>query len=298
MTIRWIAIDWGTPNLRAWAMGDAGPLAEATSQTGMGQLAPSQFEPALIALIAPWLTAPVTRVLSCGMIGARQGWQEAPYRQIPCSPLAASDLLRVRARDPRLDLYIAPGLIQPEPADVMRGEETRIAGVLAQRPDFGGIICHPGTHSKWVQIADGKVIAFQTYLTSELFALLSTRSVLRHGLAEGWDDTAFDQGVDEALSRPEKIAARLFSLRAEFLLHGLDPAKARARLSGLLIGIELAGAKSYWLGGRIMLVGSASLAAGYDRALKAQGLVPELLDATTCTLAGLQQLHLMMEPPQ
>jgi 2-dehydro-3-deoxygalactonokinase len=293
MDITWIAVDWGTSNLRAWAMGPAGPLAQATSDEGMGKLAPAEFEPALLRLISPWLTKH-TPVLACGMVGARQGWAEAKYRATPCTPVDAAGILHVPTHDPRLTFHIAPGLSQDRPADVMRGEETQVAGVLALHPGFDGVICHPGTHSKWVHVSAGEVVSFQTYMTGELFALLSTQSVLRHGMAEGWDDAGFDAGVADALQSPDKFAARLFSLRAELLLHGLTSAQSRARLSGLLIGIELAGAKPYWLGQRVMLVGAPALAASYTRALISQGLAPETLDATACTLAGLTRLHSQM----
>ncbi len=294
MDITWIAVDWGTSNLRVWAMGPQGPLAEATSDDGMGKLTPDQFEPALLRLIGPWLTAPKTPVLACGMVGARQGWAEAKYRATPCTPIDAAGILHVPTHDPRLTFHIAPGLSQGRPADVMRGEETQVAGVLALHPGFDGVICHPGTHSKWVHVSAGEVVSFQTFMTGEMFALLSTQSVLRHGMGQDWDDAAFDAGVADALQSPDKFAARLFSLRAEFLLHGLTPAQARARLSGLMIGIELAGAKPYWLGQKVMLVGAPALAANYTRALKSQGLTPQTLDATACTLAGLTSLHSQM----
>jgi 2-dehydro-3-deoxygalactonokinase len=289
--INWIAVDWGTSNLRAWAMGARGPLAEATSDDGMGKLAPDAFEPALLRLISPWLTAPHIAVLACGMVGARQGWREAPYRAVPCTPVAASGILHVPTLDPRITVRIAPGLSQSRPADVMRGEETQIAGALALHPGFDGVLCLPGTHSKWVHVSAGEVVSFQTYMTGELFALLSTQSVLRHGMAAGWDDAAFDDGLSDALSRPDRIAAKLFALRAEGLLHGLTPARARARLSGLLIGIELAGAKPYWLGQNVKFIGAPALSANYARALATQGVATDSLDATACTLAGLSALH-------
>ena len=131
MDISWIAVDWGTSNLRAWAMGPQGPLAQATSDDGMGKLTPDQFEPALLRLIGPWLTTPQT-VLACGMVGARQGWVEAKYRSLPCTPVDAAAILHVPTNDPRITFHIAPGLSQNRPADVMRGEETQVAGVLAR----------------------------------------------------------------------------------------------------------------------------------------------------------------------
>ncbi len=291
MQASWIAVDWGTSNLRAWAMGQTGIEAHATNDKGMGQLKPDQFEAALLEVIAPWLTARTT-VLACGMVGARQGWVEARYRAVPCPPTDPAALTRVTTNDPRLDVRIAPGLSQDRPADVMRGEETQLAGALALHPGFDGVFCLPGTHSKWVHVSAGEVVSFQTYMTGEMFSLLSTQSVLRHSLtAEGWDDAAFDDGLSDALSRPDRIAARLFSLRAEGLLHAMTAPQARARLSGLLIGIELAGAKPYWLGQSVKLIGAQNLSALYARALGLQGLQAETEDATACTLAGLSALY-------
>jgi 2-dehydro-3-deoxygalactonokinase len=288
----WIAVDWGTSNLRAWAMGpDGAVLAEATSDEGMAKLARKEFEPALLRLIAPWLGTGQTQVTACGMVGSRQGWCEAPYRTVPCTPLDPAAQVTAPATDPRILVHIAPGLKQTSPADVMRGEETQIAGALRLMPGYDGVLCLPGTHSKWAQISAGEVVSFQTFMTGELFAFLSEASVLRHGMqGNGWDEPAFDTAVSDAISHPERIAARLFSLRAEGLIAGLTPAAARSRLSGLLIGIELAGSKPYWLGQPVALIGAEKLSASYARALKAQGADPRLLSATDCTLAGLATL--------
>jgi 2-dehydro-3-deoxygalactonokinase len=288
----WIAVDWGTSNLRAWAMGAAGVIAAAHSDEGMGKLARDGFEPALLQLIGPWLGAAVTPVVACGMVGSRQGWHEAPYRAVPCTPLDRGALVVVPTTDARIRMMIAPGLKQASPADVMRGEETQIAGALALHPAYDGVLCLPGTHAKWAQISAGEVVSFQTFMTGEMFALLSTASVLRHGIGgEGWDDAAFDAGLSDALSRPEKIAARLFGLRAEGLIGGLSPVAAKSRLSGLLIGIELAAARPYWLGQQVSIIGAEGLSASYARALQIQGVTARLLPATACTLAGLASLY-------
>ncbi len=285
----WIAVDWGTTNLRAFAMKSGAKIAEVISDDGMGKLARDAFEPALISLIAPWLSGTRrTPVIACGMVGSRQGWHEAPYRTTPCAALDPAALIRVPTTDPRILMHIVPGLRQNKPADVMRGEETQIAGALALTPGFDGVFCLPGTHSKWVHVSAGEVVSFQTFMTGELFALLSTQSVLRHGMTGvGWDDAAFDAGLSDALSRPEKLAANLFSLRAEGLLANLAAPQARARLSGLLIGVELAAAKPYWLGQPIAIIGADALSATYARALAAQGTTPTLIPAAETVLAGL-----------
>jgi 2-dehydro-3-deoxygalactonokinase len=287
----WIAVDWGTSNLRAWAMGRDQILDEARSDDGMGHLARTDFEAALLRLIGPWLGDGPMQVVACGMVGSRQGWHEAPYRTVPCTPLDPGALVHVPTRDRRLKVRIAPGLKQTRPADVMRGEETQIAGALAMTPAFDGVLCLPGTHTKWAHVSAGEVVSFQTFMTGEMFGLLSEHSILRHGLQDsGWQEDAFDQAVSDALSRPERLGAWLFALRAEGLIAGLPAAAARARLSGLLIGMELAGARPYWLGQPVALIGAEKLSRLYARALAAQGAAVQVLPGTACTLAGLAAL--------
>lgn len=288
----WIAVDWGTTTCRAWAMGPGGRvLAEGRSDKGMGALARDGFEPALREVIAGWAPAPV---VACGMVGSRQGWIEAAYTAVPCAP---EDFTTVSApvTDPVPSVTIVGGVKQEKPADVMRGEETQIAGYLAARPGFDGVICLPGTHTKWAQISAGEIVSFRTAMTGELFALLSERSVLRHSIAGGWDGEAFAAAVSETLSRPESLAARLFSVRAESLLHDLGGAAARAQVSGLLIGAELAAMRPYWLGLDIAIVGENRLNLLYAEALRAQGLTPTLASGDEMTRAGLASAHARLE---
>ncbi len=282
----WIAVDWGTSNLRAWAMREDVPVAEASSGKGMSSLKQSEFEPALLELIEPWLGAGTNMIVACGMVGSRQGWCEAPYAAVPTRPMSPI-LARPDVRDPRLSVHIVPGLKQVNPPDVMRGEETQIAGFLRKEPSFDGILCLPGTHTKWAQISAGEVVSFRTFMTGETFGLLAKSSVLRHSIGTGWDADAFEAAVSETIARPEAIASKLFALRADDLVNGASQDAARARLSGLLIGMELAAARAYWLGQRIILIGDNRLCAHYDSALSSQGAATELADATAITLAGL-----------
>lgn len=288
----WIAVDWGTSNLRAWAMSAAGEVLDhARSDAGMASLTPPEFEPALLRIIEHWLGTGTTPVFACGMIGARQGWLEAPYRATPC-PAQTDAPVSAPSLDPRIAVYLIPGISQNSPADVMRGEETQIAGYLAQNPDFDGILCLPGTHSKWVHVSAREIVSFRSFMTGELFALLSEKSVLRHSIGtQGWSDAAFAEALETTLSRPESLAASLFALRAAQLLHDQTPQIARARLSGLLIGAELAAAKPYWLGQPVALIGAAQLTQTYATALGAQGVSPQIADGSAMTLAGLTAAH-------
>ncbi len=267
-------------------MQGATPLANADSVDGMASLTPEAFEPALLNLISDWLGPEPTAVIACGMVGAKQGWVEAPYVAVPTMPLAPPVL--VKTKSSVISVHIIPGLQQPNPADVMRGEETQIAGFLALNPGWDGVICMPGTHSKWVLVSAGEVVNFQTFMTGELFATLSQHTVLRHSIAAvGWDETAFFEAVEDAISKPERIAARLFSLRAEDLLNSQPKSTARSRLSGLLIGAELAASRPYWLGQNIAIIGADKTADIYASALARQGAPATITDPTRMTLAGL-----------
>ncbi|WP_040645538.1 2-dehydro-3-deoxygalactonokinase [Rubellimicrobium thermophilum] len=284
----WIAVDWGTSNLRAWAMTEAGePLAEARSDRGMGRLRREDFEGALRDIIGDWLGGGRMPVLICGMAGARQGWAEAGYARVPGPPLAKG--LTPAPSGPDLDVRIVPGLAQDDPPDVMRGEETQVAGFLALNPGWDGVLCLPGTHSKWVRLSAGEVVGFRSFMTGELYAAIAAHTVLRHSLAgEGWDEGAFAAALTEGMARPEALASRLFAIRAESLLTALSPAAARARLSGLLIGAEIQAARGWWLGERVALIGTGRLAGHYRAALAMQGVDAALTDDTAVTLAGLQ----------
>jgi len=285
---RWIAVDWGTSNLRVWIMEGTHTVAQAQSDKGMGALSRDGFETALLALIDPHLSDQKLPVVCCGMVGSRQGWAEAAYLTVPCAPPGAQAVTHVAAIDPRIDVAILPGLKQARPPDVMRGEETQIAGFLKAQPGFDGILCLPGTHTKWVHISAGEIISFKTFMTGEIFALLSENSVLRHSLGDdGFDNTAFAAAVEDAMSRPQTLAADLFGLRAGSLIAGLGAATVRARLSGLLIGAELAAARPYWLGQNVAIIGANSLAELYRDGLAAQGVTASLHDTTEMTLAGL-----------
>ena len=289
--VAWIAVDWGTSHLRAWLMSRAGHVIERrASDDGMGGLTRDVFEPALRTLVGDALPAPV---IACGMVGSRQGWVEAPYASVPCAPPGTDAAVTVSHTN--LKVRVLPGVKQDSPADVMRGEETQIAGFLARQPRFDGVICLPGTHTKWAHVSAGEIVSFRTAMTGELFALLTEQSVLRHSVGQGWDADAFSAGVDQTLSRPETLAASLFSLRAEGLVAGLDGDAARARLSGLLIGAELAAMRPYWLGQAVAIVGAEALSAAYATALETQGVPVERADAEEMTLAGLTAAYAQMQ---
>ena len=240
-----VAIDWGTSNLRLWVMDDKGDvLAEARSDKGMSQLKPADYPYILDELLADYDLPASLSIVICGMAGARAGWQEAPYLFLPVSFTdLASHVIEVT--DYRWPVFIIGGMAQREAKpDVMRGEETLLYGAyrsqtLAQQT----IICLPGTHSKWVRLNGDEVTSFTSFMTGELYQLISHHSLLASLIDQDeFDEAAFQQAVQDGYGNPQNLGADLFGLRAANLLnhhYGKAPA---SRLSGLLIGAEIAGA--------------------------------------------------------
>ena len=129
----WIAVDWGSSNLRMWALNKKNEILDSfSSNDGMLGLENDDFEPLLSDKISNWVSGDFSiPILCCGMVGAKQGWMEAPYATVPYSLMQETDSVKVTCTDNRLDVRILGGLKQNNPADVMRGEETQIRGFLS-----------------------------------------------------------------------------------------------------------------------------------------------------------------------
>ena len=147
----------------------------------------------------------------------------------------------------------------------MRGEETQIAGFLNQSPNFNGSICLPGTHSKWVEIRNNNIIKFKTFMTGELFEIISKNSVLIHSVeAEKIDKMELLKSVDKIFKNPELFSNALFQLRADDLINSKGPTIYKSRLSGYLLAIELLGSVEFWKNNDIVLIGNPDLTEMYQ----------------------------------
>ena len=289
----WVAVDWGTSNVRAWGISADGSHTFAVgSDKGMGKIARAEFPSVLNELIGDKVSGKAD-VIICGMAGARQGWMEAPYVDTP------ADLHELFSRsvspegaDARFVSRILPGVAQRTVGreDVMRGEETQLLGLLAMRPGFEGTAILPGTHSKWVEIRDGRILRFSSAMTGELYEVLSQHSVLRHSFAGEITGPTTEQGVaegiDAGISRPDLFTALAFRTRAAGLLAGKGADWCSGYLSGLLVGTEIGGHRD-WLGaGAVPLIGSARFGRLYGAALKSIGVESFAIDAADATIAG------------
>ena len=286
-------VDWGTSNLRIWLVDSQGAvLGERQSPEGMGSLDKAAY-PAVLEGHLSALGAPSDLpVVVAGMAGARTGWREAPYVETP-APLVGLFQHAVQPEGVSRPVYILPGVCQREGGayDVMRGEETQLAGALEQGLD-NALFCLPGTHSKWALVEDGQVRRFSTVMTGELFNLISRQSILRLSVPEDGDAEAdpeiFDAAVAQALEPGFALTSVLFSIRAEGLLAPDARINPAARLSGLLIGAEIAAIRDdLHRYGKAYLIGTGKLTRLYARSITKAGGEPVMLDGGLLVRRGL-----------
>ena len=295
-TSYWLAADWGTSYLRVWVIDKRGTVIERfKANCGMAHISSDQYEKEFLKLVEPLLSeSELTKVICCGMAGSQQGWCETLYLQVPCKPHSVDHARQVKTMDARIQVYILPGIKQISPPDVMRGEETQIKGFLSLNKEFDGIICLPGTHTKWVHVSAGELVSFQTFMTGEIFSLLSKQSVLKHNMNyDSWDSDIFLSSVGDSISQPAVFSSALFSMRAQSLVStGANKfAQNFSRLSGLLIGMELVASRPYWLGQNVAVIGDTKIANAYFEALKGQGIHLMMANAERMTLEGLKSAY-------
>jgi 2-dehydro-3-deoxygalactonokinase len=286
------AIDWGTTNLRVWLLDRTGAvLGERASGEGMRACMPDRFEPVMESHLAALGAPAALPVVVAGMAGARGGWREAAYLSAPVGLDALHEGAVVVPHAVR-DVRILPGICQRAPGreDVMRGEETQLAGAVA-RGLADGLVCLPGTHSKWAAIEAGRLVSFTTFMTGELFAVLGAHTILKDTLGEGGfepGDPAFRGGVEDMLVEGAGLTGKLFSLRAAGLLDAGSAPHPRARLSGLLIGAEIAAARAaHGVEHEVGLVASGTQAELYRTALGLAGFGCRVMDGGALVRRGL-----------
>jgi 2-dehydro-3-deoxygalactonokinase len=289
-----IALDWGTSNLRATLLGANGDTLEARSAPGGVMAVPDRdFAGALLSLCGDWLEAHALPVIASGMVGSRQGWQEAPYLDCPADlASAARQCIQVElktATGASRRVHIAAGLrcLHEDGAyDVMRGEETQIWG--AGIPDSRCCVL-PGTHSKWAWTgAKGQVARFRTYLTGELYGLLTQHGILGRLMVHGQaQPAAFEAGVRRGLAGHHQATHLLFAARTAGLMGQVEPEGLPDYLSGMLLGIEIAAATEAGgqaaVAGGVTLIGDDGLCSRYETALGLAGIASTRAPAEATT---------------
>lgn len=291
-----IGLDWGTTSARAYRIDARGEVLDVRSAAlGIQNVRDGAFDAALATLLGDWQRIDAPR-LACGMIGSRQGWLEAPYCETPVSLAALGEGI---SAVPRANIGIVPGVRTRDAhgmPDVMRGEETQIFGAMARSAALssGSVAVLPGTHSKWVRVAGRRIERFTTYITGELFGVLSQHSILGRlaganagGAAPG---EAFRRGVQHARDVKAGLASLVFSARSAVLVGDLPAEDSLEYLSGVLIGDEIRAGLASGDRPRV-LIGEPALCDRYATALREFGMT-EIETPGDTAPAGLWQIAL------
>lgn len=289
-----IAVDWGSTHFRAKLLVEGSVLDSTSASDGIRNLAGRDCETVLSELCGPWRDRhPKARVLVSGMAGAREGWREVPYVAVPCGIAEIAEGIIEVESEAFGPVRLVPGVRWDDPdtntTDLMRGEETQVAGLLESLPSEGAAVCLPGTHSKWVLCRKGRIRSFRTWLTGEAYERLTRDSLVSgDGTPADPEDEAFALGV-EAMQGPGGLLHHLFLGRTHMLAGRIGPSQVRSFVSGLLVGHEITEALAFAGEHPVHLLGESPAALATAAGLTLLG-VPHVRIAGDTQLDGLLRL--------
>ncbi|EOY5724313.1 2-dehydro-3-deoxygalactonokinase [Enterobacter cloacae] len=286
MTSRYIAIDWGSTNLRAWLCQGEQCLESRQSAAGVTRLNGKSPEAVLAEVTQNWRDS-ATPVVMAGMVGSNVGWKIAPYLPVPAHFSAIGEQLTSVGDN----IWIIPGLCvsRDDNHNVMRGEETQLLGARTLSPS--SVYVMPGTHCKWVQADAEQIHDFRTVMTGELHHLLLAHSLVGAGLPEQAPSAAaFSAGLARGIASPD-VLPQLFEVRASHVLGNLPREQVSEFLSGLLIGAEVASMREF-VGHEqaVTIVAGAALTSRYEQAFRAIGREVSTVSGDTAFQAGIRSI--------
>jgi 2-dehydro-3-deoxygalactonokinase len=244
-------------------------------------------------------------IIVSGMASSSIGMEELPYAELPFESNGSQASVRVFKDFNGMDapLLLVSGLKSHE--DVMRGEEAQLIGLLKLNEiTIQGsekiVFVFPGTHSKHIVVQDRFVTDFHTYMTGEIFNIMTEHSILKDSVHSSSDSDlknqesikAFLKGVE--ISGTSALLHSLFTVRTGQLFGQFTKEQNSFYLSGLLIGSELRQLKdgNY---DRLIICSGKHLYEHYKLAAEAISLKlnttfiqPELIDKAT--IAGQVQI--------
>lgn len=322
-------IDMGTTNCRVFLTEGSRLWARVEAPFGVRDVAggksPTHLRESLEALIVEAARQAAVAGLSnmpkyavgAGMLTSREGVMEIPHISAPASVI---DLARHMQRlSPSLagpiDLLLVPGIRTGVPgvrtgkasnletvlrSDVMRGEETLVAGLLATgRIEANGALLNLGSHWKWIWVDGEKRIArSRTALTGELIHVTQAHTLLASGLPKTRPSTLHEEWLERGSreARRSGLSRALFCVR---LLEQATQGTAEERLSflyGAFLEMEMlafAQDESFVDVDLICITGPSALAAAWKQRLEQMRLRVEVIpeeDRDQAYLAGLKRI--------
>ena len=239
-------------------------------------------------------------IVISGMASSSIGMVELPYARLPFDLSGHEAILHKieRNTDFQHDILLISGVRSDD--DVMRGEETQLIGLinLLKLPitdDFVFVL--PGTHSKHVYIEKGHIVRFHTFMTGEMFQIISNHSILKDSIElvdlehlSPFEWAFFTKGVQD--TEGANMLNLFFKIRTNQLFNKCTKKENALYLSGLLMGSELrelvkniANPDNLGTEGALILCSGNNLFTFYQSAIVALGLSertiivpPDMLD--------------------
>jgi len=252
------SVDWGTSSLRVRFIeitnNSTTVLHETSNHYGCGYVFDLykneknsvDREDYFLNFLHPYLTLPEiisseypVPVVISGMATSSIGIRELPYAALPFAVDGSSLRYDIIPHSSQFnhDVLLLSGICSTN--DVMRGEEIQVIGLQQNyNPSAEALFILPGTHSKHIRVKENHIVSFKTYITGELFQLLSTHSLLKNSIVKSSviDKKSFRKGLARSGGN---LLHDIFTIRASSLLQKAENSSNYSFLSGLLIGTEL-----------------------------------------------------------
>lgn len=317
-----IYVDMGTTNTRAWLMEGSNVLAREVAPVGIRDSAreksPNLIRKRLHELITRLRRdnsgqCRPTHIAAAGMISSSLGLAEVPHVAAP----AGLDELSAAAQWHRFDevsdlpILLVPGVRcgpaspkveQIDSLDVMRGEETLCAGLIALSVvSRSGVVLNLGSHWKAIQLdAEGRVSCSITSLSGELVHATQQHTILVGSVATSWPDRLSARWVKSGmeLARLSGLSRALFCARLLDLSQEGSPEDRLAFVVGAFIATDLDALRNRGALNsqrEVGIIGSSALSEAWRFALGNAGIPSAIIDSATVESAFLTTLRLILE---
>lgn len=185
-------------------------------------------------------------VLLSGMASSTIGIENLPYANLPFGANGKSAIAKIAEQTSFFphSLLLISGLRSER--DVMRGEETQFLGLsdliqerLGSSTEY--ILILPGTHSKHIHVSNNEIIKFESFMTGEVFDVISLHSILKESISSdksafSIELEAFKEGIKNSIN---PLMHALFTVRTNQIFEMFSKEENSSYLSALLIGSEL-----------------------------------------------------------
>ncbi|WP_295673914.1 2-dehydro-3-deoxygalactonokinase, partial [uncultured Mucilaginibacter sp.] len=237
-----LSCDWGTTSFRIKLAGtnNGRVVAEESSadgiarifefwqQSGLPEAKRSGFYLDVVRRHINMLEEMISQSLSgvplliSGMASSSIGFIDIPYNSVPFSVdgagIQTAFITAAKAFDH--NVWVISGIRTDD--DVMRGEEIQLIGCISRGQIVKNeMFIFPGTHSKHILVKNNQVVDFKTYMTGEVFALLSQNSILKNAVERNQtqntnpDLESYKAGVKDAVS--SNLLHSIFKVRTNQL---------------------------------------------------------------------------------